>query len=124
MNAKHVEIKLGVVGLKMHELANEIIGKNINEVISGWDFEERKKANPNGCICYEQNKKCHDLENLNCFFCYCPNYDKSVKEGKCKINSPKGKYINNHEGKILDCSDCDFPHKKENAIKLLEILFK
>ncbi len=108
----------------MHELATERIEKKNEEIISMWDFDKQKKANPNGCICYEQDKKCHNIENLNCFFCYCPNYDRTVKEGKCKINSSKAKYIDNHEGKILDCSDCDFPHTKENAIKLLENLFK
>lgn len=108
----------------MHELANEIIEKKNKEVIDTYNYENQKKINPNGCICYQQDKKCHDIENLNCFFCYCPNYDRTVKEGGCKIDSPKGKLIDNHEGKIWDCSDCDFPHTKENAIKLLENLFK
>lgn len=109
---------------KMHALANEIREQRIGEVIDEWNFEKRKKANPNGCVCYEQDKKCHNLKKLNCFFCYCPDYDRSVKEGRCRIDSPDGKYIDNHERKILDCSECDFPHKRENAIKLLEELFK
>ena len=108
----------------MHKLANEIILKNVKEIIDDWNFEKRKKINPNGCVCYEKDKKCHEIEELNCFFCYCPNYDRSIKEGRCKINNLKGKYINNHEGKIWDCSDCTSPHEKENAIKLLEGLFR
>lgn len=109
----------------MHELANDIIVERTGSVIDEWDFEVRKKVNTNGCICYQQDKKCHDIEGeLNCFFCYCPNYDRSIKEGVCKINSPNAKYIDCIDGKILDCSDCDFPHSKENAIKLLSNLFK
>lgn len=108
----------------MHALAKNIIEKRINQLIEEWDFEDRRKKNTNKCTCYEQNKKCHDLEKLNCFFCYCPEYDRTIKEGGCKINSSDGKYIDNHEGKIWDCSDCDFPHIKENAVKLLENLFK
>jgi len=108
----------------MHKLANKNIKERISKIIDNYDFEKQKKLNPTGCVCYEQDKKCHNITDLNCFFCYCPNYDRNVKEGKCKIDSPKGKYIDNHEGKILDCSDCDFPHKKENAIKLLEGLFR
>lgn len=108
----------------MHELATGIILKNNQELISEWDFEARKKVNTYGCICYEKNKKCHDIDELNCFFCYCPNYDRTVKEGLCKIDSPDGKYIDTSNGKILDCSDCTFPHTRENAIKLLENLFK
>lgn len=108
----------------MHVLANDIIEDRIEKVIDAWDFDKMKEEHPETCVCYEQNKKCHNVEDLNCFFCYCPNYDRSVKEGGCKINSPKGKYIDNHKGKIWDCSDCDLPHKKENAIKLLEGLFR
>lgn len=108
----------------MHELASEIINKNVEELIESYDYENQKKVNLHGCICYEQDVKCHNLESLNCFFCYCPNYDRTIKEGACKINNPKGKYIDNHEGKIWDCSDCDFPHTRENAVKLLEKLFK
>jgi Zn-finger protein len=103
----------------MHEKAKDIIEKRIDTLIDEWDFEIRKKNNLSECVCYKQNKKCHDVQDLNCLFCFCPNYDRSVKEGKCKINSPKGKYIDNHEGKILDCSDCDFPHSKEVVKKIL-----
>ena len=124
LNVLFAKFLLVAVELKMHVLANDIIEERIEKVIDAWDFDRMKKEHPETCVCYVQDKKCHDTENLNCLFCYCPNYDRTVKEGKCKINSPNGKYIDNHEGKILDCSDCDFPHKKENAIKFLENLFK
>jgi Zn-finger protein len=109
----------------MHELANEIIGKRIEDILGDHDFKKRKKSNPESCICYQQDKKCHNIEELNCFFCYCPEYNRSVEGGSCKRESPNAKYINNKDGgKILDCSGCDFPHKKENAIKLLDNLFR
>lgn len=108
----------------MHEMANGIISERNTSVIEEWDFEKRKNAYTNTCPCYSEGQKCHDIEELNCFFCYCPNYDRSVKEGGCKINSLKGKLIEGINGKIFDCSDCDFPHRKENAIKLLANLFK
>jgi len=112
------------VGLKMHKIANEIINERISEVVDNYDFEKQIEINPNGCPLYQQNQKCHNIEDLNCFFCYCPKYDRTVKEGKCKIDSPKGKYIEGIDGKIFDCSDCDYPHKKENAIKLFDNLFR
>jgi len=37
--------------------------------------------------------------------------------------SPKGKYIDNCNGKILDCSDCDFPHVRENVRNMLLKLY-
>jgi Zn-finger protein len=97
----------------MHELAKEIIEKRIDKLIDEWSFEKRKKSNINEC------KKCHDLEDLNCLACLCPHYDMSVKEGACEINSPKGKFTDTPYGKILDCSDCNFPHKPENIKKIL-----
>lgn len=108
----------------MHKLAGEIISKNVKDIIDSWDFENMKKQNPEWCICYEEDKKCHKIERLNCFFCYCPEYDRTFPEGKCKIDSPDGKYIETANGRILDCSDCTFPHKRENAVKFIENLFK
>ncbi len=103
----------------MHELARETLEKRTNDLIGEYDFEKRKKTHPEECICYQQNVKCHNLENLNCFFCLCPNYDMSIKEGGCKINSPNGKYIPTMKGKIFDCSACNFPHEKEDARNIL-----
>lgn len=65
-----------------------------------------------------QNKNCEffpchkieNLENFNCLFCYCPLY----ALGKdCGGNY---KYING----IKDCSNCSFPHQKENYSKVIE----
>jgi Zn-finger protein len=112
------------VGHKMHELASKIIENRNVELLEKHDYERKKIDDPKGCPHYEQNTKCHNMEDLNCYFCFCPKYDRSVKEGGCKINSPEGKYVEGLDGKIFDCSDCNFPHIKENAVKLLENLFK
>lgn len=108
----------------MNKEIDKKIKNNLEETINIWDFETRKKSYPESCICYQENKKCHNIENLNCFFCYCPEYNRSLEEGGCKINSPSGKYIKTTNGKIWDCSGCTFPHEKENVIKLLYDLFK
>jgi len=90
------------------------------KILEEFDFERMKK-NKSKCICYEQDKPCHSPEqlngqSLNCYFCYCPNYGE-----KCKINSPSAKYIKTLNGKnLLDCSDCAFPHLRENLIRLIE----
>jgi len=117
----------------MHELATEIIQKKNEELIDASIYEKQKQINPKGCIHYLEGTKCHNLEKLYCFFCFCPKYDRTIKEGGCKngtikeegrdINPAKGKYIDTKEGKILGCSDCILPHKRDNAIKLLDNLF-
>lgn len=105
--------------------ADKLIEERINLIIKEFDFENRKK-NTEECPCYKENKKCHNIENLNCLLCYCPNYIKT-EEGGCKINNPKGKWFfhsNLPKGKIWDCSDCDWPHKEENVKEVLKKIFK
>lgn len=103
----------------MHDLSKEIIEKRINKLIEEWDFERRKESNSEECICYKQDKKCHNIEDLNCLFCFCPYYNTQLAEGKCNITSPMARYIDNHDGKILDCGDCDLMHRKENIKRYL-----
>lgn len=84
----------------------------IKEILTEFDFENKKKKNPDSCVCYSDGK-CHNLEKLNCFFCYCPEYETTKAEGGCKINSEKGKWFVKGDKKIWDCSDCNYPHKEE-----------
>ena len=59
---------------------------------------------------------CHDIENLNCLFCFCPLYTMEDCGGNCKM-------IKDKDGKIIkDCSDCDIPHKEENYDYIIEKL--
>ena len=56
---------------------------------------------------------CHqtdDRENFNCLFCYCPLY---ALGRECGGNF---KYTS---GGIKDCSDCLFPHRRENYAAVL-----
>lgn len=58
---------------------------------------------------------CHDgvaAEDFNCLFCYCPLYPYMHCGGKYVMLSNGWK----------DCSDCVFPHKKDNAGELIERL--
>jgi Zn-finger protein len=103
----------------MHEFAKKLIEERIDKLISEWNFEVRKKYHPKECTCYSQDKKCHNIKDLNCLFCLCPHYYLNVEEGGCKINSSKGKFIDTPNGKIWDCSDCYFLHKPENIKKYL-----
>ena len=76
------------------------------------------------CVCYKDNKPCHTkIKELNCFVCYCPNYDTKFLEGGCKINSKNGKwayYSTPKKGRVWDCTDCTnnhFPSYVEEFIK-------
>ena len=56
---------------------------------------------------------CHakaDPNNFNCLFCYCPLYALGRKcGGNCRYNE-KGNKV---------CTDCAFPHRKDNYMKLI-----
>ena len=111
-----------------HTKAKQLLLQRINLIIKEFNFNNRKQKNPNECPCYSQNKPCHKIpeEKLNCFFCYCPNYDLTKEEGGCKINNPKGKWFFSDKlpkSKIWDCSDCDIPHEEEFVKQKLKKLF-
>ncbi len=101
------------------------ITNHVNKIVEEYRFEVRSKKNPNECPCYT-SKPCHDMPDLNCFLCYCPNYDTEKIIGGCKINHPNGKWHYNEllpEKKIFDCSDCTYPHSEIIIKKYLNELF-
>ncbi|MGI6174321.1 MAG: cysteine-rich small domain-containing protein [Christensenellales bacterium] len=56
---------------------------------------------------------CHegiDAEEFNCLFCYCPLYALGKKCG--------GNFWYNERGNKV-CTDCTFPHRKENYQKII-----
>ena len=56
------------------------------------------------CPLYDKNKKCHDIENLNCYLCGCPYFRVGKKRSWCSIDAKDG-YIHQN------CSNCTIPHK-------------
>ena len=114
--------------MTFHKEAKALIELRIKTLLDSFDFENRRKTNPNECPCYIKDKPCHDIprERLNCFLCYCPEYGRSKKEGGCNLRNPqeKGKWLKKVDGsKIWDCSDCTFPHDKAVAEKYLKKIF-
>jgi len=102
--------------------------KNIKSKLEIFSFKNMSEKFPDFCPCYSYKKQCHKMEaeKLNCFFCFCPEYDNSKEEGGCKRNSDKGKWFFNEKlpyGKVWDCSDCTWPHEKENAEEIIKAIF-
>lgn len=59
---------------------------------------------------------CHTMDELNdfnCLFCYCPLYALGEDCG--------GRFIYTEKG-IKNCTNCKFPHQKENYDDVLEKL--
>jgi len=90
--------------------------ENVHAIVKFMSFAERSKREPvseDDRICYQSEKQCHNIPNLNCFVCACPNYESEDEVGGCRLASSKGKYIKTtitSDRMIWDCSDCGYGH--------------
>jgi Zn-finger protein len=105
----------------------QCIEKRIEILLDEFNYEKRRLEHPDECPC-NGSSPCHDIKDLNCLFCYCPNYNTEDIEGGCKIGNPEGAgYWFEHEGlpkgKVWDCSNCAYPHRTENVKDILSKLF-
>ncbi|CAA6814010.1 MAG: Unknown protein [uncultured Sulfurovum sp.] len=97
---------------KLTHLSNE-------EIVAYFRFDNMVEKEPDFCLLYKDNKKCHDVEELNCYLCACPNFrfddDTWEMKGKtylstCSINSKEGGEFVTDAGIHQDCSKCLVPH--------------
>jgi len=115
----------------------QIIKKLLHEsytqeaIIEYFDFENMKEKEIDFCPLYAKNKKCHDIESLNCYLCACPNFrfsDKGIKKiedktqfSYCSIESKDGRQGVYGEKIHQDCSKCQVPHTKEYVTKHFDL---
>lgn len=113
----------------MQERTRLAIEAHIDRIIRATTFENFRKIVPEGCPCNRPGSQlCHKLpeDQLNCLFCYCPEYRHELEEGGCRIGSEKGKWFFNEAlpgGKVWDCSDCDHPQRPEVVRDYLRKVF-
>ncbi|RXJ89422.1 hypothetical protein CRV01_08055 [Arcobacter sp. CECT 8983] len=109
-------------GNKHAKIMEKLKDKTKDEVIAYFKFENMVKNEPDFCPLYKDNKKCHDYDELNCYFCACPNFrfdDDGVKkqEGKtlysyCSIDSKDGAQFEGEDYIHQNCAGCLVPHKE------------
>jgi Zn-finger protein len=85
-----------------------------DEIIEYFNFDNMVINEPDFCPLYKDNKKCHNIDNLNCYLCGCPNFRLDDKKSTCNIDSKYGgKIVSKKTGFIhQDCSKCTVPHNK------------
>ncbi len=93
-------------------------GRSREEIIEYFLFDNMLKNEPDFCPLYKKNKKCHQIEELNCYLCACPNFrfndEATIKKSYCSINSKEGRELKTQNGIIhQDCSNCTIPHHKK-----------
>jgi Zn-finger protein len=100
--------------IKHKKLIEKLSDFSDDEIINYFDFNNMVKNEIEFCPLYKDNKKCHDIQELNCYLCACPNFRLSKIKSTCNINSKNGGTIISKNGFIhQDCSKCSIPHTKD-----------
>ena len=99
-----------------------------DEVIAYFRFENMVEKEPDFCPLYKDNKKCHEMEDLNCYLCACPNFRfdddgfKKVEEktlySTCSIDSKDGAQYISNDAIHQNCSECLVPHHETYIKKI------
>jgi len=92
------------------------------EIIEYFDFENMVEEEPDFCLLYQEKKKCHEIESLNCYLCACPHFrfsdvgfeviDGNTKKSHCSINAKDGALGIFGNTIHQDCTRCTIPHHK------------
>ncbi|WP_024955207.1 hypothetical protein [Sulfurospirillum arcachonense] len=121
---------------KKHEIiVQKLKNRTVDEIIEYFLYDNMIINEPEFCPLYKQKKKCHDMEDLNCYLCACPNFrfkdEVGFKEvnGKkllsfCSINSKKGSVFKTEDAIHQDCSNCTIPHKDKYIKKHFNLDWK
>jgi len=123
---------------KKQEILERLQGKSPREIVDYFDYDNMILREPDYCPLYKDKMKCHNMDDLNCFFCACPYFlygnnnnpieidrDNNTEiMSKCSIKS-KFKdvftYIQDDtKKKACDCSGCYIPHKKEFVYRYIK----
>ena len=105
-----------------------------DEIIDYFDFDNMVKKENDFCPLYKDNKKCHDMESLNCYLCACPNFrfkdegvkkvDENIQYSLCNIDSKDGTQALYGDKIHQDCSKCGVPHHRTYVEKNFEYDWK
>ena len=92
------------------------------DVIAYFRFENMVEKEPDFCYLYKDNKKCHDIEVLNCYLCACPYFrfddeglrkkEEKILYSNCSIGAKEGAEFVSEDAIHQDCSACTIPHNE------------
>lgn len=90
------------------------------EVIEYFRFDNMVMNEKEFCPLYPLNKKCHDMAELNCYLCACPNFrfndsgfkteNEKILYSTCAIDSSDGDQFIADNAIHQNCSGCLVPH--------------
>ena len=110
-------------GLKHQNIMKKLEHLSDAEVVDYFKFENMVEKEPDFCFLYKEHKKCHEMEELNCYLCACPNFrfndeglskkESQVLYSTCCIESKDGAQFVSGDTIHQDCSGCTVPHHEE-----------
>jgi Zn-finger protein len=103
---------------KHKKIVDKLSHLSDDELIDYFDFSNMVQKEPDFCPLYKDNKKCHEMEDLNCYLCACPYFRVGESKSYCSIESKDGGIFEAPDGYIhQDCSKCIVPHRKSYVRK-------
>ncbi|SFV59824.1 hypothetical protein MNB_SV-3-676 [hydrothermal vent metagenome] len=109
-------------GEKHKAIMDKLTHLNDDEIIAYFRFENMVEKEPDFCPLYKKHKKCHDIKELNCYLCACPNFrfdEEGFKkvENKtlysiCNIDAKEGSQYISDDAIHQNCTGCSVPHHK------------
>lgn len=117
-------------GAKHRAIMEKLTHMSDDEVIEYFRFENMVQHESDFCPLYAENRKCHDMEELNCYLCACPNFRFNdsgfeTEEGKtlfstCSIESPDGDRYVSETAIHQNCAGCIVPHRESYIRKVFD----
>ncbi len=74
-------------GQKHKKIMSKLEELSDDDVIAYFKFENMVEKEPDFCFLYKEHKKCHEMEDLNCYLCACPNFrfdDEGLRKAEYK----------------------------------------
>ncbi len=110
---------------KHQTIINKISDFTDDEIIKYFRYDNMAKKEIDFCPLYKDNKKCHQIEDLNCYLCGCSNFRLDANKSYCDIDSIDGGKIVGKNGFVhQDCSNCTVPHKEDFIKKVFNRSWK
>ena len=113
-------------GEKHKQIIEKLTHLSDDELIEYFRFDNMVQNEPDFCPLYAKNKKCHDNDELNCYFCACPNFrfnedgfeqqEERTLFSTCGIESKDGAQYISDSAIHQNCAGCFVPHS-ESYIK-------
>lgn len=121
---------------KHHKIIQKLLERGFDKeaIIDYFDFNAMLEHEPDFCPLYAQKRQCHDMAQLNCYLCACPNFrfddngidtvEGATRYSFCAIDSVKGAQVRYDNAIHQDCSKCSVPHDRAYIEKHFDLAWE